>query len=298
MATSPTDQTVLYEIKFTQIIDLLSQQMERRLPGTFRQGNHRGSKGAQAIKQIGKTRPSLRVNRLEPIQFTDIPHDARWVYPANWDEATPFDSWDALQTEANPKSGYMQDLVAGMNVTMDKECIRAFFETSHTGEQGASTTAFPAGQIVSVSQGASGNTGLTVKKLREAKRLLLAAEVDLSIGELIAVAKATQLDNLYDEAVVTSRDFNGDAPVLTEGKLARFMGIRFIHSEELTSTADPYVQVPVYHTSGMHFGMWQDTQTNITIREDIRGRPWQLYVNAVFGATRLEEVKVVQVNCA
>lgn len=47
--------------------------------------------------------------------------------------------------------------------------------------------------------------------------------------------------------------------------------------------------------SGMHFGTWQDVQTKITQRTDLRGQPWQVYVSAFFGAVRLQEKKVFQI---
>jgi hypothetical protein len=296
MATTVTDESGLYEIKFTQIFELLAQQMEARIPMSFRQQNHMGSKAAQAIRQVGKTNPSQRVNRLEPVAFTQLVNDSRWAYPKAWDEYAAFDDWDQLQTEADPKGSWSQAIVAGMNRAQDAECIRAFFETSNTGEQGNYTTPYPAGNTIAVNYAASGNTGLTVAKLRQARRLLLQNEVDLDMGSLYCVAAATQLDDLLAEAQVINRDFNQpDAPVLEEGKITRFLGIRFIHSELLTQTVDPFWQVPVYHETGMHFGTWLGINTKIVQRYDLRMAPWQIGVSAAFGATRLQEAKVMQI---
>jgi hypothetical protein len=296
MATTVTDESGLYEIKFTQIFELLAQQMEARIPTSFRQQTHTGSKAAQAIRQVGKTNPTQRMNRLEPVAFTQMVNDSRWVYPKPWDEYAAFDEWDQLQTEADPKGSWAEAIVAGMNRTQDAECIRAFFETSNTGEQGNYTTAFPAGNTIAVNYNASGNTGLTVAKLRQARRLLLQNEVDLNMGSIYCVAAAVQLDDLLAEAQVINRDFNQpDAPVLEEGKITRFLGIQFIHSELLTMTVDPFWQVPVYHETGMHFGTWQGINTRIVQRNDLRMAPWQIGVSALFGATRLQEAKVMQI---
>ena len=214
-----------------------------------------------------------------------------------WDEYAAFDDWDQLQTEADPKGSWTQAIVAGMNRAQDSECIRAFFETSNTGEQGNYTTAFPTGtNQIAINYGASGNTGLTVAKLRQARRLLLQNEVDLNMGSLYCVAAAVQLDDLLAEAQVINRDFNSpDAPVLEEGKITRFLGIRFIHSELLQQTVDPYWMVPVYHETGMHYGTWQGINTEIVQRYDLRMSPWQIGVSASFGACRLQEAKVMQI---
>jgi hypothetical protein len=55
--------------------------------------------------------------------------------------------------------------------------------------------------------------------------------------------------------------------------------------------------VPVYAKSGLHLGIWNEIQNSISQREDIRGRPFQLYSLGTFGATRIEEKKVVRVWC-
>jgi hypothetical protein len=46
----------------------------------------------------------------------------------------------------------------------------------------------------------------------------------------------------------------------------------------------------------MHLGMWQDIQTSVSKRNDLQGEPWQLYVTGAFGATRLDEAKVFNIE--
>lgn len=298
MATSPTDVTVLYELKFTQLFELLAQQTDLRIPKFCRQQDYRGSQGAQVVKQVGVANVSLRVNRLDPIVFTDVPLDARWDYPVNYDMAIPFDSFDEIQTMADPKSWYVQEQHAAMNRAMDAEVIRAFFETSHTGQTGGSTTAFPTStNQIAYNFGSSGATGLTVAKLRQARLLLRQNEVDLDLENLVAVLGATQEDNLLAEAQVVSTDFN-DKPVLVEGRVRSFLGVEFVHSEQLPmDSTNTYALVPVFSNRAMAFGTWLPPEVKITQREDLRGRPWQVYINAAFGATRLQEKKVMQIEC-
>ena len=79
------------------------------------------------------------------------------------------------------------------------------------------------------------------------------------------------------------------------------MLINLKQCERLTTGTDDAAgtstQVPVYAKSGMHLGVWNDIQNTIGQREDIRGRPFQLYSLGTFGATRIEEKKVVRVWC-
>src|SRR6185312_870875 len=98
------------------------------------------------------------------------------------------------------------------------------------------------------------------------------------------------MDNLLAEAQVISTDFN-DKPVLVEGKVTRFLGVNFIHSERLgTGTNDQAgTSTPcfVWQKEGMHLGIWNDISTNISQRHDLQSEPWQAYVYMTAGATRL-----------
>ena len=107
------------------------------------------------------------------------------------------------------------------------------------------------------------------------------------------------MDNLLAEVQVVSSDFNGGQPVLKEGRIQRFLGIEFIHSERLGTGTDDQsgTSTPVYvwQKEGMHLGLWNDITTDVAQRKDLQGLPWQAYVYMTAGATRLEEKRVVKV---
>ena len=175
--------------------------------------------------------------------------------------------------------------------------IAAFFEDAKTGETASTTTSFPAANLIDVQFGASGDTGLTVAKLREAKRLLMSFEVDVDSDPLTCVVTAKQHDDLLAEAQVISTDFN-DKPVMVEGRVTRFLGINIVHTERLDVNAQSERRVPVFARSGMHLGLWNDIRTDIAVRKDIQGLPWQAYVFMTAGSTRLEENKTIEIQCA
>jgi hypothetical protein len=104
-------------------------------------------------------------------------------------------------------------------------------------------------------------------------------------------------DNLLAEAQIISLDFN-DRPVLADGKIDRFLGMKFVYCERLLSaTATDDTIVPVYAKSGLYLGLWNDISTDISQRKDLQSLPWQTYVHMTAGATRLEEKKCVQILC-
>src|SRR5690606_4960423 len=117
------------------------------------------------------------------------------------------DSFDKLRLLTDPSSSYVQNAVFAMGRAMDDEIIAALFGVAKTGEQGATSTNFlPANQIAQ-NFGASGNVGLTVAKLRKAKELLMAAEVDIDTDPIYAIVTAKQHDNLLAEAQIISTEF-------------------------------------------------------------------------------------------
>jgi len=86
---------------------------------------------------------------------------------------------------------------------------------------------------------------------------------------------------------------------LVEGRIQRFLGINFVHTERLGTAIDDQAGTStpcyVYAKSGMYFGEWEAIQTHISQRNDLTGLPWQVYVKGTFGATRLEEKKIVKI---
>ncbi len=134
--------------------------------------------------------------------------------------------------------------------------------------------------------------------MREAKRLLMKNEVDLDNDPLYMPINAYAHDALLAEAQVIDTDYS-DNPVLMEGKVVRFLGINFIHTERVLSGTDDQsgtsTIIPCWAKSGMYLGFWDDIKTDISQRKDLQGLPYQAYAYGTFGATRLEEKKVTKV---
>lgn len=281
--------------QFSSNIELLLQQKGSKLRGSITEGRYVG-KQASPVDQIGSISMQAVTSRFGEMGRVDAALDRRWCIPSDFDLPQLIDSFDKLKMLTDPNSAYVQNAVYAAGRKMDELVIAALNGTAKTGETGSTSTVLPAAQKVAVGFGASTDVGLTVAKLREAKRLLMAADLDVESEQLYCVVKATQMDNLLAEIQVISSDFNGDMPVLKEGKLSRFLGINFIHSELLESSSGD-VLVPVYAKSGVHLGIWNDISTDISQRKDLQGLPWQAYVYMSAGATRLEEEKVVQIAC-
>lgn len=288
--------------QYTTNVMMLLQQQGSRLRDSVNNMALFG-KAASVAEQFGQVNPVKNQARHSDTPLISTPQDKRWLYPNDYDWADLIDNQDKLRMLIDPSSPYAMAGAWAMGRAMDDEIINAFFATAQTGENGSTGTAFPSGQIVAANTGASANTGLNVAKLRAAKKLLMQAEVDIDNDPLFCVITAQQHDNLMNEVQAISLDYNTQ-PVLVDGRIRSFMGFNFIHSERIPggpsyngtlSTGGTYY-VPVYSKSGIVLGMWNDIQTKIAERADKR-HSTQIYVTGTFGATRVEEKRVVQINC-
>lgn len=285
-----------YVQQFATNVQLLLQQKESKLSGRVTIGSYVG-KQASPVDQMGAIAMQPVTGRFQPMGRVDAPTDRRWIFPSDFDLPQLYDNLDRLRQITDPRSTAVANAVAAANRQKDDLIIAAFFADAKTGETGATTTSFPAGQQVAVNFGSASNVGLTVAKLREAKRIHMANEVDIDSDPLTCVVTAKQHDNLLSEAQIISTDFN-DRPVLVDGKITRFLGIDIVHCERLGVDGSSYRRVPIYARSGMHLGIWNDITTSVSQRHDLQSEPWQSYVYMTAGATRLEEKKVVEVKCA
>lgn len=285
-----------YAQQFATNVQLLLQQRGSKLERTVMTGSHVGEQ-ASPVDQYGSVEMQPVTGRFEPIQPVHVAVDRRWVFPEDFDLPQMIDSFDKLRLLTDPSSSYVLNGMYAAGRKKDKLIIAAINGTAKTGKNGSTDTALPSAQKIAVNFGAASDVGLTVAKLREAKRILMAANLDLDdpMNELFCPVGATQHDNLLAEAQVISLDYN-EKPVLKEGKIERFLGINFIHTE-LNETASGDVLVPVYAKSGVHLGKWGEIRSDVSQRKDLKGHPWQAYIYMTAGATRLEEKKVVQIAC-
>lgn len=287
----------VYAVQYGTNISLLLQQKGSKLRGAVQTGSYKG-KQSEVVTQYGATSARAVSTRYQPIVPVNTPNSRRWVFPEDYDWADLIDNFDKLRLLADPQSAYSQNGLYAMGRAIDDVIISGIFGTNKTGEAGGTNTTFDtANQQVAVNYAAAGNVGLTVDKLREARRILMENEVDLDAEPAYCAISAEQHDDLLGQLQVTNADFNTDAPVLQDGKVTRFLGINFIHTERLP-TSSGFRRCPVWVPSGVHLGMWNDITSNVTQRRDLSSQPFQVYLMGTFGATRTEEKKVVDILCA
>lgn len=287
--------------QYTQNVMMLLQQKGGKLASSVTQQSFTG-KGAKAVEQVGPVSPVKNLGRHSDTPLISTPSDARWVFPNDYDWADLIDTQDKLRMLIDPLGPYTQNGVNAMRRAQDEEILMAFFANANTGENGTVSTAFPAGQQVGVNVGGT-NSNLNVAKLRAARRLLMAAGVDLEAESIYCAITASDHDALLNEIQIASLDFNSQ-PVMVDGQVRRFLGINFIPVEFSDTTSYPQASaalvsggvrsVPVWVPSGVQLGMWNDVTVSVDKRPDKRNSV-QTYITTTVGATRIEEKRVVQI---
>ncbi len=139
---------------------------------------------------------------------------------------------------------------------------------------------------------ASQTDGLTIAKLREAKKILDLNDVDPSLPRYF-LCGPTQINNLLGTTEVTSSDFN-TVKALAMGDINSFLGFNFIVSNRL-NLASSKRDCIAFAQDGILLAVGKDVTARIDERSD-KGYATQVYYSSAFGATRMEEAKVVQIQ--
>lgn len=201
-----TQITTAFVQQYSANLQHLSQQKGSRLRGMVRVEAVRGKQAF--FDQIGSQSASVRSTRAADTLLNDTPHSRRMVTLADYEVADLIDDQDKLRMIVDPTSSYAQAQAFAIGRSMDDVIISAAISDSKTGETGGTTTSLPAGQVVAKTVGvASGNAGLNIGKLREAKFKMDNNDVDPSIPRVL-VCGPKQIQDLLAETSVTSSDFN------------------------------------------------------------------------------------------
>lgn len=303
MPVSPTlgliDQ---YQPKFESQWRRLAQQVDSRLSGAVSvnsnctgEVNYRDQIKPIDVSSLG----GPNSNRLAATAISQIETQKRANYPEKFQAVKHFDEFDEiwLAEQSKPTSQTFLEFKAGFNRKMDDLIITAATGTAKTGDNGAVSTDLPTSQVISVDTGGTGS-GMNLEKILDAKQLMEENEVfgqDIDGDEAYLVLNAKALRGLYDEAKITSSDYAGELQALYNGEIDQFLGFNFIRTERL-AVATNVRTCFAFVKSGIALDIWQNPKFKLSERNDYNDAA-QLRGTAAAGATRLEEIKVVEIPC-
>lgn len=274
-------------------ITMLAQQRGTRLRGTTLEENLTGT--SVFMDQIGPTQALRPTTRHADSPLVSTPHSRRRISSVDVEWGDLIDDFDKLKMIISPESAYAMNAAWAVGREIDDIILEKFFADAVTGQEGGSTVSFPAGNIIDEDFDSDGTPeGLTVAKLREARKRLKANEVDLDMETPYIAVTADNMDNLLADPQVTSADFN-TVRALVNGEIDTYLGFKFIHSERIPKKDSDTVQIPVWVPSGMGLAISQNPTGRVTERADKRFSTYVYYKTSV-GASRLEEEKVMQIE--
>lgn len=243
---------------------------------------------AKSFNRIGATAAQKKTTRHGDTPLIETPHSTRFADLSDYEWADLVDQLDKKKMLADPTSEYLQAGVMALNRSKDQVVIGAFFGSARTGT--SSTQAITAGQQI-----AAGGTGLTKAKLIQAKKLFRQNEADAENGEELFIGyTGEQLEDLLSQTEPASSDYN-NVKALVDGTIHKWMGFEWVPSELFTKVSTTR-SIPAWAKSGMGLAIGAEITTRVTERAD-KSYALQPYASMSLGAVRIEEAKVVQIDC-
>jgi hypothetical protein len=276
--------TTAFVQQYSANVQLLSQQMGSLLRDKVRVESVTGKNAF--LDQVGSVTAVEKTSRHSDTPQIDTPHARRRLSMADYEFADLIDQQDKVRLLIDPTSSYAQAAAMAMGRAIDDVIITAALGTAYTGETGSTSTA-NANQIVHAS------AGLNITKLRTAKQTLDLSDVDPSIPRYIIVSPK-QISDLLNITEVTSSDFN-TVKALANGEINTYLGFNFIVSNRLSLSGTTRSCI-AFAQDGLALGIGKDVNARIDERAD-KSYATQVYYCMSIGSTRMEEDKVVEVQC-
>ena len=231
------------------------------------------------------------VSRHEDTPLTEVPFSRRRVTFNTYRAVDLIDNPDRVKMAKDPTSPTMKQLMAAMNRQKDDVVISAALGSAYSvnSADSASAVSLPSGQQI-----ANGGTDLTLAKLLEAKKKLLSNDVDPAEEPMYVVVGPDQLEALLGVTTNTSVDFNS-VRALMNAELDTWCGFKFIISTRLAKVGN-IRSCFAWAKSGLGLAMNGTPNIRISERSD-KNYSTQVFVEASMGATRIEDEKVVQIDC-
>lgn len=273
--------------QYSSNILLLSQQLGLTLAPTVHPKPD--CSGEMAFQdQLASETAQEKTARNQDVVNTDPQYARRKIVPRYFYMAPLLDSMDKVQLVKDPTNAIVMNNAAALARAKDGVIATAFFATAYSGKDGTTSNTVPSTQIIVHS-----SAGMNMVKIREAKKILDANEVPKT-DRFLAVS-AEQVEDLLAITQVTSSDY-AQVKALVDGQPGTLAGFKVVQTERLTDDGSTTRYCAAYHKSGLVLGTWIDLKASIDI---LPGKHFsaQIYAGQSYGATRLEEEKIVKVEC-
>lgn len=285
-----SDQIEVSRVKgYESGITLLAQQRMSRLRDKVRV--IAGAKDKiHFFDQIGKTDMVTKTGRHSATQIVEVEQFRRSFTHTFYSGAEHVDRNDLETVLNDPTTGIGRAQAAAKGRRIDQTLADAFFAVAKTGEDGGTSTSFP----TSTHQVAHGSTGLNTAKVIEAKSILDEFENDMGERRFAATSSQQLNLNLLQDTEAKNSDYN-TVKALVQGDINTWVGFDFSARLELLPLSGSTRSCPFWSQNSMVLGQRGDF-ARVT-QESTNHFMWQVYHSFEVGATRADELGVVEVQC-
>jgi hypothetical protein len=285
--------------KYENNVEMVLQQQKPALLATVTATDDASAEKIKVKDLIGNTGPQRASERHGDTRYNNPTYDGVWL--AKPDElyyADLIDTADKLGTSIDLQGTSTESGAGTVNRAIDQRILEGFYGSVISGKTGTTTTPFPAGQVIPVTQGgASGAQKMNTAKLRAANKLLLQGYVDPKQPRWM-VLTADDNDALMTEVPATSADFKESfSGVAQDGMLQSLLGWNFIHMEldnplldtipGLATDGSGYRKTPFWVPKGIIANFWHRLNTSID-KMPSKQLSIQVWAGTTLAATRTQ----------
>jgi len=243
---------------------------------------------SKTVNRLGQRTAQRRTVRHGDTPLNDQPHSTRFVDLYDYEDGDMVDQQDKVRMLVDPNSDYVKAMVAGLGRAKDDVIIAAAL-----GNARATTgnVILSAGQKI-----ANGATGMTKAKIIQARALFRRNEADDVAGEELYMAYTDgELQDILADTTLTSADFVA-VRALQEGNInTKWCGFTWVPTQRLPVAAG-ITSCFAWAKSGIVLGIGAEIVAKVG-EDPGKSFNTRIYAKMSIGAVRVEEEKVVQVDC-
>ncbi len=311
---STTGYTEAFFNSYTTGYEHVLQERKPQYQGLVREERIEGE--SESYDFLGTIELDAKATRFEDIPIEDMTHNRRWITPTWFRKGIFVDKEDDIALHTDPTGDYIQALAKGVIRRENITITNSFFSDVTGGKTPGVDTFVFSETVYTTSTSAAGrvlvhdvqsdftaggvSSGLTIEKLILARQALIELYNDPDDLFYIAV-NPKQMSDLLREAETQSIDTNVIRS-LVAGVVNEYMGFRFVvtnriligSTNDVDSDTNVY-KVPVWTKEGMLFARHQSPIFNVDWLP--RKQIWQISARTGMNAIRMDEDKVLQIEC-
>jgi hypothetical protein len=227
-------------------------------------------------------------------------HDSVWAAPTQLEWGKLIEKEDAIKALTDYMSPYTQTGAAAIVRGRDTIMAKAVYDQKLTGKDGTTTTPYSnTGRLVAVGIGdpALAATGMNVKKLLRAIRLLQEQEVEVEDEQLVMGLNAQEMEDLYYDITFVSKDYRKESQLDTERReVISILGVDIFRTQRFPDLDGATHRAFLWAKRGMIYGDFDPVSTMVERNVQKKYR-WHPFMENWFGAVRgLDELVIEILN--